>query len=188
MEWKILKCKGVAGKSKSKMHYKQAFAPTLRCLSWMKVSKWCLSNKQALNLNFLGGLVKFRRTRIKSELLKRVPTHFARFGKRGGRTLQQAKFELIRQVTHDLLLFYLDWIYEYVMLLSFYWSFVEHKIYLFTAHRARELLDAISQHRIRLLRCLSWMKASKWWLSNRRILSRNFLEGLVKFRWARIKS
>ena len=27
---------------------------------------------------------------------------------RGGRTLQLAKFELIRQVTHDLLLFYLD--------------------------------------------------------------------------------
>ena len=34
--------------------------------------------------------------------------HFARFWERGGRTLQQAKFELIRQVTHDLLLFYLD--------------------------------------------------------------------------------
>ena len=33
--------------------------------------------------------------------------HFARFGERGGRTLQVAKFELIRQVTHDLLLFYL---------------------------------------------------------------------------------
>ena len=34
--------------------------------------------------------------------------HFARFGERGGRTLQQAKFELIGQVTHDLLLFYID--------------------------------------------------------------------------------
>ncbi len=34
--------------------------------------------------------------------------HFARFGERGGRTLQQAKFDLIRQVTHDLLLFYFD--------------------------------------------------------------------------------
>ena len=34
--------------------------------------------------------------------------HFARFWERGGRTLQQAKFKLIRQVTHDLLLFYLD--------------------------------------------------------------------------------
>ncbi len=30
------------------------------------------------------------------------------FGERGGRTLQQAKFNLIRQVTHDLLLFYFD--------------------------------------------------------------------------------
>ena len=34
--------------------------------------------------------------------------HFARFMERGGRTLQQAKFELIGQVTHDLLLFYID--------------------------------------------------------------------------------
>ena len=34
--------------------------------------------------------------------------HKTRFGERGGRTLQQAKFELIRQVTHVLLLFYID--------------------------------------------------------------------------------
>ena len=32
--------------------------------------------------------------------------HFARFGKRGGRTLQQAKFDLIRQVTHDFALLF----------------------------------------------------------------------------------
>jgi hypothetical protein len=50
---------------------------------------------------------------------------------RGGWTLQQAKIELIGQVTHDLFLFYIDWIYEYVMFLSFYWSLVEHKINLF---------------------------------------------------------
>ena len=106
----------------------KAFAPTLRCLSWMKVSKWCLSNQQALNHNFLAGLVKFRTDEDKIVAFKACACrqHFARFGERGGRTLQQAKFELIRQVTHDLLLFYLDWIYEYVILLSFYWSFVEN--------------------------------------------------------------
>ena len=69
--------------------------------------------------------------------------HKARFSEHGVRTLQQAKFDLIRQVNHAFkvsLNLLLDILIEFMnMILSFFFlSLIEHKVSLFSAHRVRE--------------------------------------------------
>ena len=64
----------------------------------------------ALNRNYFLGVcqVSTDEDKIASFKASACRQHFTRFGERGGRTLQLAKFELIKQVNHDLLLIYLD--------------------------------------------------------------------------------
>ena len=68
--------------------------------------------------------------------------HKARFSEHGVRTLQQAKFDLIRQVNHAFkvsLNLLLDILIEFMnMILSFFLSLIKHKVSLFSAHRLRE--------------------------------------------------